>query len=70
MPLNSARARQLLKEFNFRSLFRDELGWDNHNGTLQITLDGNPTSLGALAQKRGMVAYQFATPAGERIQAR
>ena len=67
MPLNSACARQLLKEFNFRSLFRDELGWDNHNGTLQINLDGTPTSLGALAQKRGMVAYQFATPAGERL---
>ncbi len=67
MPLNSARARQLLKEFNFRLLFRDELGWDNHNGTLQITLGGNPTSLNALAQKRGMVAYQFATPAGERL---
>jgi len=28
MSLNVNRVRQLLKEFDFSALFRDELGWD------------------------------------------
>jgi len=65
MPLNTARARQLLREVNFRSLFMEELGWDRHSGTLDVTVQGLPVSLSAIAHKRGMVAYHYVTPDGQ-----
>ncbi len=64
MPLNPTNSRQLLKQFDFRNLFLQELGWDNHKAALQITVDGEQLQLAAVAQKRGMVAYQCPTPAG------
>jgi hypothetical protein len=67
MPLNVNRVRQLLKEFDFPALFRDELGWDTHNAPLEIQLDGQPQKLQAVAQKRGMVALRCPTPAGGRL---
>ena len=45
-------------------MFLPELGWDNHNAALEIPLDGTSYQLVAVAQKRGMVAYQCPTPAG------
>jgi len=67
MPLNSARCRQLLKDFNFRSLFIEELGWDTRKAPLAIQLDGNSLTLQAIAQKRGMVTLHCSTPAGKRF---
>jgi hypothetical protein len=67
MPLNVNRVRQLLKEFDFSALFREELGWDTHNAPLEIQLDGQPQKLQAVAQKRGMVALRCPTPAGGRL---
>jgi hypothetical protein len=64
MPLDQTKSRQLLKQFDFRTLFIQEIGWDNHKAALEITIDGKPHQLVAVAQKRGMVAYQCATPAG------
>ncbi|HTW24459.1 MAG TPA: DNA methyltransferase [Candidatus Baltobacteraceae bacterium] len=67
MPLNSARARQLLGSGDLRALFIEELGWDRHNVRLDVIVGGSSVTLQALAQKRGMVAYQCATPPGERL---
>ena len=67
MPLNINRVRQLLKEFDFVALFREELGWDTHNAPLEIQLDGQPQKLQAVAQKRGMVALRCPTPAGGHL---
>jgi len=67
MALNTARARQLLAKGDLRSLFIEELGWDRHRATLEITIAGVPTTLDALAQKRGMVAYRYATPGGQSL---
>jgi hypothetical protein len=67
MPLNVNRVRQLLKEFDFSALFREELGWDTHNAPLEIQLDGQPQKLQAVAQKRGMVALCCPTSAGGRL---
>jgi hypothetical protein len=67
MPLNVNRVRQLLKEFDFSALFREELGWDTHNAPLEIQLDGQPQKLQAVAQKRGMVALRCPTPAGGHL---
>jgi methylase of polypeptide subunit release factors len=67
MSLNVNRVRQLLKEFDFSALFRDELGWDTHNAPLEIQLDGQPQKLQAVAQKRGMVALRCPTLTGEHL---
>ena len=58
MPMNTTRARQLLRNFDFRPLFIEELGWDRYNFR---TGDYGPrviVTLSAVAQKRGMVAYR------------
>jgi hypothetical protein len=67
MPLNTAHARQLLSNGDLRALFIEELGWDTHNAKLDVNVVGVSVALQALAQKRGMVAYQCPTPAGERL---
>jgi hypothetical protein len=56
--MNTSRARQLLRNFDFRPLFIDELGWDRYNSGLEITVPGSSVTLSAVAQKRGMVAYR------------
>jgi len=53
-----------IKKFDLSGLFTQELGWDWHTANLEIQLDGKTIKLTALAQKRGMVAYQCATSAG------
>src|SRR5882672_8209145 len=67
MPLNFARARELLAQGDLRSLFIEELGWDHHAGKLEIAAGGAQLTLSALAQKRGMVAYLCPTPRGGRL---
>ena len=51
----------------FDLLFIEELGWDHHDARLEIILDGRTIRLRAFAQKRGMVAYLYSTPSGERL---
>ncbi len=65
--MNAAHARQLLRNFDFRALFIEELGWDRHNAPLDIVALGSPITLSALAQKRGMVAYHCPTPKGQPL---
>jgi len=67
MPLNINHVRELLKEFDFVALFREELGWDTHSAHVEIQLDGQPQKLQAVAQKRGMVALRCPTPAGGHL---
>jgi len=61
MPLDVARTRQLLKNFDFDILFIQELGWDHHDQHIDITLDGETYALAAIAEKRGMVAFEYTT---------
>jgi hypothetical protein len=67
MSLNSMRARKLLKEFDFRSLFIDEMGWDKYQSALEVILSDRTLNLAALAHKRGMVAYHCPTMADEKM---
>lgn len=67
MPLNKTRIQQYLRDFNFRRLFIEELGWDNPPTAVEVTVDGQRHALSAIAHKRGMVAYQCAAPEGARI---
>jgi len=46
-----------LKEFNIKSLFTEELGWDRYSATLDVTVDGHRFSLSGAAEKRGMVVF-------------
>lgn len=57
MKLDVAAVRTCLKSFDFGTLFREHLGWDNHQGTLEVCVDSNTIRLGAVAQKRGFVAF-------------
>lgn len=64
MPLDRNRCRPLLKSFDFRHLFVEELGWETHKATLDVPLKDGSASLASIAHKRGFVAWQCAAPAG------
>lgn len=57
MKVNVVQVRQCLKSFDFKTLFREHLGWDNYQTKLDIPMDGQTIPLNALAQKRGFVAF-------------
>jgi len=65
--LNTTRTRDLLRQFNFKTLFIEELGWDYHTAKLELPVDGLVFILTAIAQKRGMVAYLCPSHDGQRI---
>ena len=57
MRIDNAAVRKCLKEFDFKTLFREQLGWDNHQAQLDIPVGDQTVCLTALAQKRGFVAF-------------
>jgi len=57
MKIDIPTVRRLLKECDFRTLFREHLGWDNFTAKLDIPIDGNTHSLAAIAEKRGFQVY-------------
>jgi hypothetical protein len=57
MAIDDARAKKLLRDFNFPGLFVEELGWDKHKATLSIPIDNRTFELSAVAEKRGMAAF-------------
>ncbi len=65
--MNKPRIQQHLRDFNFRQLFIEGLGWDHPPASAEIIVDGQPYTLPAIAHKRGMVAFQFSAPDGERL---
>ena len=67
MPLDVTRARQYLRDLNFKALFIEELGWDQHPYLLDVYVDGNTYSLTSISQKRGMVAFVCAPMDDGRI---
>jgi len=60
--MNKQNARNLLRQFDFKGLFLNELGWDDHSGELQIKLPDRTVTLEAVAEKRGMAAYVCPMP--------
>ena len=66
MPIDFARCRRYLKEFDFDKLFREELGWDRHNHRLEVPIDGQVFTLAAVAQKRGFAVY-LCPPGGDGL---
>ncbi|HRG54869.1 MAG TPA: hypothetical protein PLG56_02440, partial [Lacunisphaera sp.] len=68
MPLNVARTRQHLQNFDFRRLFVEELGWSNPPHSLK---PADAEAKGGLAFRRTPVAvlsaihvFEITTPAG------
>ncbi len=57
MKINCAEVRKCLKSFDFKTLFREHLGWDNHQAQLDVPIDGSTIRLNAVAQKRGFIAF-------------
>ena len=57
MPTDTVRTRQYIKDFDFKRLFIEELGWDRCNNKLDVFLDGSAFNLSAVAEKHGMVAF-------------
>lgn len=64
MPLNVARVRQCLQNFDFRALFVQELGWDKHPAGLTVAVDGTTYSLQPVAEKRGFQVFVCPSPDG------
>ncbi|MCC6443873.1 MAG: hypothetical protein IT210_10520 [Armatimonadetes bacterium] len=56
--LNVERTRQYLKDFDFRSLFIEELGWDHHTLTFPVNADGQTYTLKGIAEKRGVHIFE------------
>jgi len=57
MKIDAAAVRTCLKAFDFKKLFREYLGWDNHQAGLDVSVDGSAIGLKAVAEKRGFVAF-------------
>ena len=57
MQINRDRTHQLLRDFEFETLWIEELGWDRHRQGLGVTIDETDYLLTAIAQKRGMVVF-------------
>jgi hypothetical protein len=57
VPIDRARTASYLKAFDFRTLFREELGWEKYAGELQQTVEGVTYYFKGIAEKRGVVAF-------------
>jgi hypothetical protein len=57
MPLNLIRTRTLLQNFDLKTLFIEELGWDHYASILDIPVDGQSFMLSAIAEKSGIVVF-------------
>ena len=57
--LDRNRVREHLRNFDLRSLFIEELGWDHGGTNTEATVAGHTYPLQAIAHKRGMVVYQY-----------
>ena len=57
--LNGTTVTQQLKNFDLRTLFIEELGWDHGGTDADVTVGTRTFTLQAIAHTRGMVAYQY-----------
>jgi hypothetical protein len=58
MSLNLPRVRQCLQNFDFRTLFIQELGWDKHSANLLVAVEGQTFSLQPISEKRGFQVFE------------
>lgn len=58
MQVKFSEARKCLKEFDFQTLFREHLGWDNCGTRVDVNADGSALTLEGVAKKHGFVAFK------------
>ena len=63
--LDRARVKQHLDNFDLRSFFIQELGWDHGGSDTEVPVEDRAYPLQAVAHKRGMVAYQYLAQPGD-----
>ena len=59
IDLDHEKIREYLANFDLQSLFIEELGWDHGGEDLEVPVANETYTLQAVAQKRGLVAYQY-----------
>jgi hypothetical protein len=64
MRIDKTRCQGYLKDFNFSSLFIEELGWDRYQESLHVHVNEEDFTLNAIAEKRGLVVLRCTPPAG------
>lgn len=57
MKLDASRVRHLLRAFDFKALFIEELGWNHYNGQIAVILDAFSFMLFGVAEKHGMLVF-------------
>jgi len=57
MMLDTESRKKLLREFNFKDLFIEELGWDRYSKDFSIFVKDETFNLHAIAQKRGVQIF-------------
>jgi hypothetical protein len=67
MPIDAARCSGFLRDFDFASLFIEELGWDRHRHRFSISIDNRSFTLDAIAEKRGLAVYTCSPDSGDSI---
>ena len=67
MRIDRDNAHRLLKDFDFGTLFIEELGWDRYSQTLLIQANEVEYTLTVCAEKRGMVAFCCAAPSADAV---
>ena len=65
--LDRDKIRKHLENVDRRSLFIEELGWDHSGTTTEVTVGGRTLVLQAVAQKRGMVVYQYVAESDDTL---
>ena len=58
MQFNVNQTRNYLQESEFEPLFVEELGWEYHTQSLNVTVGDTEYALAAIAEKRGMVVFR------------
>lgn len=54
MRFNVENVRNYLRNFDFKKLFIEELGWDNYDNSLNIQIEESTYQLNAIAEKSGV----------------
>jgi hypothetical protein len=67
MQFSSARVRQGIQYFDFKTLFIEELGWDRYSEQLRVSTGKLSLSLGGVAKKRDFVVLHCPIPASGRF---
>jgi hypothetical protein len=63
MSLHRQRAQKYLQQFDFESLFIEELGWDRVDRVmLPFEVEGESFEVVAIAQKRSFTVFKCITP--------